>query len=252
MNKLKVPFLLCILFLLSSERLPESFLQVQLRFQRVRDALKNTEIPINNLLKNKQLKPSNFECAFIAYKEENILEVHTRKKGQKSFSILKSYPICYASGELGPKRKEGDRQVPEGLYHISNFNPASNYHLSLQISYPNASDKILSDRTKPGGEIFIHGNCVSIGCLAMRDSRIEELYLLAVRAKSNGQKVIPVYLFPFKMTRENLEKHIQDLPDSDSRKDFWKQLEKAWTIWNKTGNELNFHIDKKGNYIMHN
>ena len=83
------------------------------------------------------------------------------------------------SGTTGPKRLQGDFQVPEGFYHINEFNPNSNYHLSMGLNYPNSSDRILSDSLRPGGEIYIHGSCVSVGCIPLNDDEIEELYLIA-------------------------------------------------------------------------
>lgn len=83
--------------------------------------------------------------------------------------------MCMQSGTLGPKRMEGDYQMPEGFYYINEFKPYSNFHLALGINYPNASDKVLSDARRPGGDIYIHGGCVSTGCIAISDQPIEEL-----------------------------------------------------------------------------
>ncbi len=241
---------LIFIFLLSVKPEPpkESFFKSQLKYLRVREAWKTNEKTLTAQLESKQIPIAEMECLLLGYKEEEQLELYVRKKGTATYSLFKSYPICYASGELGPKRKEGDRQVPEGLYQISSFNPVSNYHLSLQVNYPNASDRKLSDPKNPGGQIFIHGSCVSIGCLAMRDFRIEEIYLMAVHAKSNGQQVIPVYLFPFQMNRENMEEQLANLPETDSRKSFWKQLEPAWKYWQRERKTIPYSIDSKGKY----
>src|SRR5690606_11025729 len=103
------------------------------------------------------------------------------KNGEK-FTLVKTYPVCSSSGLPGPKRKKGDRQTPEGFYHIDRFNPQSAFHLSLGINYPNSSDKILG-HSDPGGDIFIHGSCVTIGCVPLTDDLIKEVYVLAVEAK---------------------------------------------------------------------
>lgn len=103
------------------------------------------------------------------------------------FRLIKDYQICSLSGELGPKRQQGDLQVPEGFYWIDRFNPASNFYLSLGINYPNQFDRILGKSGELGGDIFIHGGCVTIGCIPITDDKIKELYLIAVEAKSNGQ-----------------------------------------------------------------
>lgn len=138
-----------------------------------------------------------------AFKSEQQLELWIQDSTR--FRLFRSYPICKVPGVLGPKRKEGDLQVPEGLYWIEVFNPKSSYHLSLGINYPNASDRILSDPKKPGGEIYIHGNCVSVGCIPLTDEKIREVYLLALEAKNAGQTQIPVHIFPCRMTLENRE-----------------------------------------------
>jgi hypothetical protein len=104
------------------------------------------------------------------------------------------------AGELGPKRKQGDNQTPEGFYAISYFNPRSDFHLSLHIDYPNRRDRAAgADGVKLGGDIFIHGGCLSEGCLAITDEGIRELYWLAVEARSVGQRRIPVHIFPARL-----------------------------------------------------
>lgn len=117
-----------------------------------------------------------------AFKTERQLEVWGGGAGQP-LQLLKTYDFCAASGELGPKRRQGDLQVPEGFYEVSSFNPWSDWHLSMKVSYPNASDRVLSDAAHPGGLIYLHGGCASIGCIAITDPAIEEVYLLAADAK---------------------------------------------------------------------
>src|SRR5207237_967484 len=102
------------------------------------------------------------------FKKENEVELWAGNEGRE-LSLIKKYAICYASGGLGPKREEGDLQVPEGFYVFDEFNDKSNYHLALRVSYPNASDRVLGTPGKLGGLIYMHGNCVSIGCIAMED-----------------------------------------------------------------------------------
>ncbi len=127
-------------------------------------------------------KQAPAEIYLRAFKKEQQLELWASAKGQP-MKLLKTYPFCAASGELGPKRREGDLQVPEGFYEVSQFNPTSNFHLSLKVSYPNASDAVLSDKEKPGGLIYLHGGCASIGCIAIGDREIEEVYLLSFDAR---------------------------------------------------------------------
>jgi murein L,D-transpeptidase YafK len=122
-----------------------------------------------------------------AFKQERELEIWA---GARKLRLIKTYPILAASGVLGPKLQRGDRQVPEGWYHINRFNPRSRFHLSLGINYPNDADRIRSAGRDPGDDIFIHGSNKSIGCLAMGDLAIEEIYGLACDMKSRIQVLI--------------------------------------------------------------
>ena len=124
------------------------------------------------------------------FKHEMELEVWLSDSTE--YKLYKTYKICKLSGDFGPKRREGDYQVPEGFYYINDFNPNSQYHLSLGVSYPNQSDKILSPYKSLGGNIYIHGNCVSVGCIAMGDKNIEEIYGLAKTIKGR----IDIHIFP--------------------------------------------------------
>lgn len=136
-----------------------------------------------------------------AYKDERELELWL--KGGQGWQLWRSYPVAAASGRLGPKEREGDYQVPEGFYAIASrqLNPASRYHLAFNIGYPNTLD-LHHQRT--GSFIMIHGRDVSIGCLAMTDPAIEEIYLLVEAALAAGQPAIPVHCFPFRLTNARL------------------------------------------------
>jgi murein L,D-transpeptidase YafK len=168
--------------------------------------------------------PSN--VVFRAWKNERILEVWANGK------MLKSYPIAAMSGGLGPKRKEGDRQVPEGLYSINRFNPKSLFHLSLGLNYPNASDRILGDQAMPGGDIFIHGSNKSIGCLAMGDAQIEEIYTLAKASRGR----IQVLILPS-----------QTMPIATSLD---RQLKAINLLFEKNRKLPSVTIDREGNYVV--
>ena len=122
-----------------------------------------------------------------AFKQEKELEIWA---GTRKLRLIKTYPILAASGVLGPKLQRGDRQVPEGWYHINRFNPRSRFHLSLGLNYPNEADRLRSAGRDPGDDIFIHGSNKSIGCLAMGDPAIEEIYGLARDMKSRIQVLI--------------------------------------------------------------
>lgn len=170
-----------------------------MKHDRVRAAYKAKEKTVDSFLEEKGLSLQSLKIYIRIFKTEGKLEIWGADKDSRQYQLVKTYPICSWSGKVGPKRREGDGQVPEGFYHIDRFNPVSRFHLSLGINYPNASDKILSDKEKPGGDIFIHGECVSIGCLAMTNEPIREIYIIAVEAKNNGQSRIPVSIFPSQM-----------------------------------------------------
>jgi len=131
--------------------------------------------------------------AWLGFKSEKRLEVWAGSAPDAPWRHIRNYPILAASGGPGPKLHEGDRQVPEGLYRVDRLNPQSRYHLSLRLDYPNAFDRdqaARAGRTNPGGDIYIHGGASSIGCLAMGDEAIEELFLLAARTGLPNVRVI--------------------------------------------------------------
>ena len=142
---------------------------------------------------------------------------------------MKKYDFCTTSGRLGPKRIQGDGQIPEGFYRISHFNPKSSFLLSLKVNYPNASDKILSDPDKPGGDIYIHGGCQTIGCIPITNDKIQEVYLLSVLAKTEGGE-IPIHIFPFKMTEENIGRNLAESPQHEV---FWGSLKNGFDVFEK-------------------
>jgi len=139
------------------------------------------------------------------FKEESELEVW-KQDAEGKFALLKTYPICRWSGELGPKVKEGDRQAPEGFYTITpgQMNPNSNYYLAFNLGFPNAYDKA-NDRT--GAFLMVHGDCSSAGCYAMTDEQIQEIYALGRDSFLGGQKSFQVQAYPFRMTPLNMARH---------------------------------------------
>jgi murein L,D-transpeptidase YafK len=174
-----------------------------------------------------------------AFKQEGELELWARADARPSarFRLVSVYPVLAGSGWLGPKRQEGDRQIPEGFYVIERFNPRSLFHLSLGLNYPNASDRRLTtDPQNPGSDIYIHGAAASIGCLAMGDPAIEEIYLAAVDARAAGQREIPAHFFPCRMTPDNwktlLAPRIAARPDLEA---FWRNLQPSYDYFEATG-----------------
>ena len=190
----------------------------QLRFRRVRAAQAATGPVVARRLRAHGLDPQRLEILFRHIKTSRTLEVWARNRGGGPFGLLRAYPLAAVSGTLGPKRRAGDHQVPEGYYEVDRFNPASNFHLSLGLNYPNAADRALGE-PHPGGDIFIHGGALTIGCLPITDAGIEEVYLLALTARAAGQAVIPVHIFPFPLTEAELAKHA-----GSPHQAFWRGL----------------------------
>lgn len=164
------------------------------------------------------------------FKKESVLEVWKRTR-EGRFALLKSYPICRWSGQLGPKRRQGDRQAPEGFYAISarQMNPYSAYHLSFDTGYPNAYDRA---QGASGSALMVHGICSSAGCYAMTNRQISEIFALARDALAAGQGAFQLQAYPFRMSAENMAKH-----RADPNIDFWRQLKEGYDHFEATAQE---------------
>ena len=155
------------------------------------------------------------------FKEENLLELYTEKTDGQ-LEKVRTYPICSYSGGLGPKKFQGDLKSPEGFYQVSNnqLNPNSRFYRSIDLGFPNQYDK---SQGYTGDFLMIHGACKSVGCYAMTDKVMEEIYQYAELALKEGQNTINIHIFPFKMTAENMKKHQYSV-----NVDFWQQLAPAY------------------------
>ena len=164
------------------------------------------------------------------FKEEAELEIW-KKNRNGEYALLKTYPICRWSGDLGPKKKEGDRQAPEGFYTITpgQMNPNSNYYLAFNTGFPNAYDRSMG---YTGSELMVHGDCSSRGCYAMTDEQIQEIYALARESFFGGQKAFQLQAFPFRMTALNMAKH-RNNPNFA----FWKMLKEGYDHFDATHQE---------------
>jgi murein L,D-transpeptidase YafK len=185
-----------------------------------------------------------------AFKKEAQLEIWAKSSKEKSYQLIKTYAICASSGTLGPKRKQSDGQVPEGFYEVDRFNPYSNFYLSLGVSYPNASDKILGQKGNLGGDVFIHGNCVTIGCMPLTDDKIKEVYLMAVEARSGGQSKIPVHIFPCRMDENGMKYLEKDYQDNPKLISFWKNIEKGYEYFEKNKSLPQISVLPDGEYAV--
>ena len=160
------------------------------------------------------------------FKEPGTFELWV--KSGKEYKLFRQYLICSFSGGLGTKTRERDGKCPEGFYSIKpgQLNPVSTYHLAMNVGYPNAYDQ---QHGYTGGEIMIHGNCVSIGCYAMTDPKIEEIYTMVYEALAHGQRSVEVNIFPFKLTNANIDKY-SNYPYVS----FWQHLKPGYDLFEKT------------------
>lgn len=177
------------------------------------------------------------------FKEEMLLEFWVRR--DTNFILFKTYPICtYGSGGIGPKVQQGDGKAPEGFYFVtpSRLNPLSNFHLSFNLGYPNRYDQY---HNRTGGALMVHGSCVSIGCYAITDSLIEEIYTLADAAIRNGQRFFRVHIFPFRMNDVNMTKH-----NGSEWYSFWRNLKEGYDFFENNGHiPPNVEV-KDGRYVF--
>jgi murein L,D-transpeptidase YafK len=245
---IKLIFLISTIICCNSVFAQQDFLSQQKKYVRVRTAITDKEQILVENLRNSGLTTDNVHILIVAYKAEKQLEIYAKKKSETVYKLISTYNVCASSGELGPKRKQGDGQVPEGFYKIDRFNPSSNFYLSLGINYPNQSDRKKSNASNLGGDIFIHGSCVTIGCLPMTEDKIKEIYLYAVFARNNGQNDIPVYIFPFRMTDKNLQTYQNRYTRDQELIDFWTNLKTGYDKFVLEKQTLRVSVDNSGNY----
>jgi murein L,D-transpeptidase YafK len=212
---------------------------------RVAAARKSKAPAIDQLFKAAGVAYPPGEIYLRAFKVERQLELWAGARG-KPLSLVKTYAICAESGTLGPKREEGDGQIPEGFYEVSRFQPMSSFHLALGVDYPNAADRILGTHGKLGGDIMIHGNCVTVGCIPLQDDPIEEVYLIALDARSNGQKHIPVHIFPGRLDDKVGFPALMERVGADSPLlTFWRTLQPAYLTFEQIHRPTRFQVDPK-------
>lgn len=210
-----------------------SFRDQQMAFPRVARAFERKSARVASLFSGKQItRPA--ELYVRVFKREQELEVWARPLGGTRFVHLTTYPVCKISGRLGPKRQSGDGQIPEGYYTIDLFNPWSSYHLSMRVDYPNAVDAARGRRGSLGGNIFVHGGCATIGCVPITDSYIEELYVMAVEARSAGQRRIPIHIFPTRLDGAGMEYLRTSYGGDFVDYPLWQKLEEGYSAFEST------------------
>jgi murein L,D-transpeptidase YafK len=225
-----------------------TFYNFQSNQTRVNGALAKYEKGWKDLFAQKGLNYPATNIFFRVFKYDQKFEVYARNLPTDTFTLVKEFQVCVKSGMVGPKRAENDRQVPEGYYFIDEYKYNSNYWLSLLVSYPNYSDLLKGNKETPGGEIYIHGSCVTVGCLPMTDPVIEEIYTLAVIARTNGQYNIPIHIFPTHFNRKGLMYLGQYYTQNDNQK-FWTNLKKGYDYFESTKKIFPVMYDTNGNYV---
>lgn len=228
----------------------QTFAEQQLNFDRVRAAKMRSEARIRKMFRDSGLSETPKYIYWRAFKLEDQLELWATDSSSKPYKLIKTYQVCKGSGDLGPKRKFGDLQVPEGLYYLEKFNPNSTYRLSLKIAYPNESDLVFADKENPGNEIYIHGGCASIGCLPMTDSLIDEIYWVSVMAQSyqGSRNKIPIDIFPCHFNNKNWSYLKQNYGHKPQLIKFWQNLEEAYVFFRDKKIAPGYWVDQKGKY----
>jgi len=234
--------------MIGNTSIAQSFKSTQLQKSRVKGAYNNTIVQLQNDLDQTGVKLSEVTIFLRGFKLEKELQLWIKHKDSATYNLFKTYDFCVLSGGLGPKTAQGDMQVPEGHYYIDRFNAWSTFHLSLGINYPNQADKRLNGNGNLGGDIFIHGDCVSIGCIPITNTNIEELYILAVEARNNGQRRIPVHIFPFKMNEPNMADAMLMIRD-DKLRSFWKNLKLGFQWFENNKAVPKVSVSSAGEYV---
>ena len=245
---------LLVLFIFSSKSRaqddPQTFRNFQFSFSRVSQAYSHYSDTLRRLFAEKKVPYPAKNVFLRVFKSSNEMELWARGDDTGKYKLIKLYHICALSGTLGPKRWEGDRQVPEGLYFIDDYNPQSDYFLSLLINYPNYADMVQGNKLKPGGDIYIHGGCVTVGCMPMTDPVIQEIYTLCMMAKLAGQNYVPVHIYPTRFDRRGLNFLGKEYASDTAKQRFWVNLKSEYDYFEATHRLLPVMYTPDGNYTF--
>ncbi len=234
MRKFKAPSICCVFVLglllcglANARTLPESAKS---------ESVLRKQIPLMRQALSEKGLSLGSEIFIRIFKKPAVLELWVKSNSGK-FSLFNSYRVCNYSGGLGPKREVGDRQSPEGFYYVTpkQLNPWSRFHLSFNLGYPNRYDRY---HRRTGSALMVHGNCVSVGCYAMTDDKIEEIYTLMHSSLDNGQAFVRVHIFPFPLNDGALE----DYKNNPSY-EFWKNLKTGYDWFEENAVPPNVEVD---------
>jgi murein L,D-transpeptidase YafK len=231
---MRILIILFPLLFLNSAMTSPSFRQDQMVYTRVREAYADKEKVVVNTLAQHSISHDSLRIYLRVFKTEKMVELWAKNASDSVFTMIKEFPICDISGSIGPKRRVRDLQVPEGFYHISDLNPYSRYYLSMQINYPNASDSIRGVRGHLGNLIFIHGECLSSGCIAITNDKIKELYVYCIEAYNSGQEKIEMTIFPARLNDSVYSRLTSEYSKNKDKISLWADLKKGYDLFNQT------------------
>ncbi|MCO5248465.1 MAG: hypothetical protein M9887_05925 [Chitinophagales bacterium] len=217
-------------------------------FPRVEKAAQNTQAQLKKLCAEKGLTLPLDKIFIRALKEEGVLEIWGANGG--NFQLVTAYVICASSGHLGPKVRQGDRQVPEGWYQIDSINPKSEFHLSLRLNYPNKVDLVRSQNEKdPGGDIFIHGECSTVGCIPILNTPIEKVFWLVVQSLYTfPNQAVQVLILPFELNDE--VKYNRNIALFPQYKNLWDELKEIHTYFDTYHQMPKVTLTDDGHYLL--
>jgi murein L,D-transpeptidase YafK len=227
-----------------------TFRNFQFSFNRVSQSWTRYNDTLRKIFEQKKLRYPAHDIYLRFFKAANEGELWARNDDTSKYTLVKTYRMCALSGSLGPKRWEGDRMVPEGFYFIDDFNPKSDFYLSLLLNYPNYADLIKGDKAKPGGDIYIHGGCVTVGCLPMTDPVIMEIYTLCLNAKLAGQSYIPVHIYPIRFDRRGLDFLGREYASDTTKQRFWVNLKGEYDYFEKNKRLTPVMYTPDGRYVF--
>lgn len=252
MNKTKYLFTIIVLIGLSySVKAQNSFVDYQKSFAKIADVFRRKEDTLRKQFESKKLDWPAKYVYIRSFKYDSQLEVWVKNNTKEQFKLFKTYKVCAMAGSLGPKRMQGDYQVPEGFYYVNEFKPNSTYHLSLGLNYPNAADRMLSDSLAPGGDIYIHGSCVTEGCIPINNDQIEELYIITSYARAMGQEYIPVHIFPVQFSNARSVSYLDRfLQMYKNYRPLATSLQSAYDYFEKYKQIPVVMVTSKGDYAM--
>jgi murein L,D-transpeptidase YafK len=230
---MRLLIILLSLLLLNSGMVSYSFREEHMVYTRVREAYADKEKILLKTLDENSISRDSLRIYLRAFKTEKKIELWAKNISDSAFVLIREFSICDISGDVGPKRRYHDLQVPEGFYHISDLNPYSKYYLSMQINYPNASDSIWGVHGHLGSLIFIHGECISSGCIAIANDKIKELFVYCIEAYNSGQEKIDFTIFPARLN-ESIYSGLKSRYSKDKDKmSLWADLKKSYDLFDQ-------------------